>query len=106
MASGKIAARIDAIKKRQPTLEKWITNYDDCTFEEDKMCGSAFDPMVADLKFLLNHIDNLEMVCRRLAAAKKIESRDRIAKQCHHLFAGSPLRSANGTTKTKPSTPA
>lgn len=36
--------------------------------------------------------ENLKMVCRRLAAAKTLESRDRIAKQCYHLFEGSILR--------------
>lgn len=36
--------------------------------------------------------DDLRMVCRRLAAAKSLETRDKIAKQCHHLFYGNPLR--------------
>lgn len=37
-------------------------------------------------------IENLKMVCRRLSAAKSIESRDKIAKQCIDLFRGSVLR--------------
>lgn len=35
---------------------------------------------------------NLKMVCRRLAAAKSLTVRDRIAKQCHKLFAGKVTR--------------
>lgn len=38
-------------------------------------------------------IDDLKMVCRRLSAAKTLVSRDKIAKQCHGLFAGNILRS-------------
>jgi hypothetical protein len=41
---------------------------------------------------LLLKIADLQMVCRRLAAAKSLETRDRVAEQCHHLFAGNPLR--------------
>ena len=39
--------------------------------------------------------ENLKMVCRRLAAAKSLEIRDRIARQCHYLFMGSALREAD-----------
>ena len=42
---------------------------------------------------------NLKMVCRRLAAAKTLATRDRIAKQCAKLFAGSPLRDTVGVSK-------
>lgn len=46
---------------------------------------------VGELKL---EIENLKMVCRRLAAAKTIESKDRIAAQCFELFKGSPLRAS------------
>ena len=39
-----------------------------------------------------SEIENLKMVCRRLAAAKSIETRDKIAAQCMTLFAGEILR--------------
>lgn len=37
-------------------------------------------------------LENLKMVCRRLSAAKTIESRDKIKDQCLDLFRGSVLR--------------
>jgi len=40
----------------------------------------------------LNDIKNLQMVCRQLAAAQSIATRDKVVKRCYHLFAGSPLR--------------
>lgn len=41
---------------------------------------------------LNQQVNDLKMVCRRLSSAKTLESRDRIAKQCHNLFKGSALR--------------
>lgn len=60
----------------------------------------TFNPSVEDrLKFnsgsikeLVNQVENLKMVCRLLSNAKTLKSRDRIAKQCQHLFEGSILR--------------
>ncbi len=46
---------------------------------------SAFDEVVRENS-------DLQMVCRRLSAAKTIEARDKIVKQCLHLFGGSILR--------------
>lgn len=40
--------------------------------------------------------EDLKMVCRRLAAARSLETRDKIAKQCHHLFKGNILRESEG----------
>lgn len=36
--------------------------------------------------------ENLKMICRRLSSAKTLAGRDKIAKQCHELFVGSPLK--------------
>lgn len=41
---------------------------------------------------LEEQIANLKMVCRRLAVAKTLEARDRIAEKCAHLFKGSVTR--------------
>lgn len=41
---------------------------------------------------LERQIEDLKMVCRRMAAAKKLSTKDKIAEQCYHLFAGSILR--------------
>lgn len=54
-------------------------------------CGCGYGAANVDWQ---KEIENLKMVCRRLAAAKTIESRDSIAKQCHSLFEGSLLREA------------
>lgn len=45
-----------------------------------------------ELTVARREIQNLKMVCRRLAAAKTLEIRDRIAKRCVSLFRGSILR--------------
>lgn len=37
-------------------------------------------------------IANLKMTCRRLSAAKSIESRDKISKQCLNIFNGNITR--------------
>lgn len=56
---------------------------------------SAYSVAQADLKVAQDQVENLKMVCRRLVAAKTLETRDRIAKQCHHLFEGSITRNVH-----------
>lgn len=41
------------IEKRQVILEKWIADYDSCTYEEDSIASRAFDDVVADIAWLL-----------------------------------------------------
>ena len=59
-------------------------------------CRKCYRDLDADFKCAACEceakVENLKMVCRRLANAKTIEQRDKIAKQCQHLFAGNILR--------------
>ena len=54
---------------------------------------------LARIKELELEVENLKMVCRRLANAKTIEVRDYRAKRCAHLFIGSPLKNAEEVGK-------
>lgn len=45
--------RLAKIEKRQKILEKWISHYDECTYEEDSIAGGAFDQMVKDIAWML-----------------------------------------------------
>lgn len=65
---------------------------DEYSFTEGARWQFEQDKAVIEEKDL--DIENLKMVCRRLSNAKSIESRDRIAEQCKHLFVGSPLRNS------------
>ena len=54
----------------------------------------GIDPREGGLEIerLKKEIEELKMICRRLSATKTLKTKDKIAKQCCHLFKGSPLR--------------
>jgi hypothetical protein len=52
----------------------------------------GYEVLEDQVRGLEQQIENLRMACRRISAAKTLESRDRIAAQCYGLFSGSPIR--------------
>ncbi len=58
----------------------------------------TFDRVLSALGQAEEDIENLKMICRRLAFAKTLESRNNVAKQCHELFKGSILRDSKGAS--------
>lgn len=65
--------RLEKIKYRQPLLEKWINDYDSCSFEEDKICSESFDDMVSDISYLTNVCEKMKIALEKIMKEELID---------------------------------